>query len=370
MKVNGEGLLKFLSSLKLTVGLLLIISAICLIGTLFPQMSGGSRIAALLGPYDIFHSIWFMAAGFLLCANLIMCMSRRLKLKRRSILMLLLHAGILLVIAGYALGALGLDGIMEIPEGETVSGVRLRDGSSAELGFSVKCERFSVDYYENGMPREYVSDLAFLKDGGVAGRAQVRVNHPADMGGFSFYQQSFRLNLSALLSVSDGQSKTAVRVSEGDIIPLSAAGDRARVVKIWHDLMHAGPAVKLMIEGVQGERLLWVFQNIEELKNSSPDLFEKMPGFDPSSVKPYTFACEGIHHTFITGIGVRRDPGMPLAGAGGAIFLVSLLLVYLIPRSGSSSAPQTSQAVTPRTAPKKGTARSVRVKAKAKRAAP
>jgi hypothetical protein len=140
------------------------------------------------------------------------------------------------------------------------------------------------------------------------------------MGGFSFYQQSFRLNLSALLSVSDGQSKTAVRVSEGDIIPLSAAGDRARVVKIWHDLMHAGPAVKLMIEGVQGERLLWVFQNIEELKNSSPDLFAKNARLRSVVREALHICLRWAYITRSSPASGQAGPEMPLAERADAIF--------------------------------------------------
>lgn len=346
MRKKGDNVLDILSSLKFTVVLLLGIAVLCLIGTVFPQVSGeagrASRLPFLVGPYDIFHSIWFVGAGLLLCVNLVLCMRRRLHLKRRSVLMLLLHGSILLIIVGYAMGAMSLDGFVEIPEGGAVSRVGLKNGSSADLGFTVQCDGFVVDYYDNGMPREYVSDLSFLRDSRVLGTARVKVNHPYRMEGLSFYQESFRQSLSAAVTVSGGQETVTSRVSEGDIIALSPAGTRARVVKIWHDLMHAGPAVKLMIEDAQGERFLWVFQNIEEIRSRVPDLFERMPGFDPSYLKPYTFSCEEVKHSFITGIGVKRDPGVPLVGAGGALFLLSLLLVYLAPRTGPASRPQTS----------------------------
>lgn len=354
MEKYGRGLIKALSSLKLTVALLLVITALCVIGTVFPQPgigvpsypAGGSWRRSLLSPYDIFHSIWLIVAGALLCVNLVLCMRKRLNLRRRSLVMLLLHCGVLLVIAGYALGALGIDGFVEIPEGGSASRVWLADGTPLDLGFEVRCERFEVEYYDNGMPREYISDLSFEKDGRVEGRARLRVNHPARMEGFGFYQQNFRHSLSAVVSVSDGESSRTLTVAEGDTIPLSHAGERARVVKVWHDLMQAGPAVKLMVEDGGESRFLWVFKDIGKIRSRTPDIFEMMPGFDPSSVHPYTFSCDEVRHASFTGIGVRRDPGVPLAAAGGTFFFVGLMLVCLVPgvRPASGAQSQAKQA--------------------------
>jgi len=348
---KGGSLLGTLSSLKTTVTLLLCIAALCLIGTVFPQREGSvscghglvSRIPSLLSPYDIFHSVWFIGVGLLLCVNLVLCMRKRVSFKRRSLLMLLLHGSILLIIAGYGLGFMGLDGFMEIREGSSVSAVALKNGSLQDLGFSVRCERFAVDYYANGMPKEYVSDLSFIRDGRVAGQAQVRVNHPAHFSGISFYQESFNQSpSSAIMAVSDGQKKMVIRASEGDIIPLPLEDTRVRVVKIWNNLMHAGPAVKLAIEGPSGSRYLWVFRDIDAIKSKVPDLFERMPQFDPSGFRPYTFTCEQTGTSYVTGIGVKRDPGTPLVGAGGTLFLVSLLLVFLAPRTMPRTQPSSS----------------------------
>lgn len=336
---GGAGLLKSLSSLKLTVGLIFFISLLCLVGTVFPQggdiSSGGhgwaSGIPRLLSPYDIFHSIWFMGAGFLLSVNLVLCMKQRARLKKRNLLMMLLHGSILLIIAGYALGFMSLDGFMEIPEGATVSAATLKGGAAKELGFSVRCDRFEVEYYDNGMPKEFVSDLSFIKDGQVAHRAQLMVNHPARFSGVSFYQETYRQSLTAEMTLSDGKKTVTLKVAEGDVIPLSTAGAQAGVVKVWDDLMNAGPAVKLLIKDSSGERFLWVFKHVDVIRSRVPDLFERMPGFDPSSFRPYTFSIEKLQASYVTGIGVKRDPGIPLVGAGGALFLVSLLLVYRAP---------------------------------------
>lgn len=354
--MNGNSILKALSSLKLTVVLLLCIAALCLVGTVFPQngdaLSGGhgwaSRILSLFSPYDIFHSVWFMASGLILCVNLVWCMKKRAKLRRRTVLLLLLHGSILLIVLGYALGFTSLDGIMEIPEGHAVSSAVLKDGSLKELGFSVRCERFAVEYYENGMPKEFVSDLSFMKVGQVAGQAQVMVNHPASFSGMSFYQETYRQSLSAALIVTDGKKTISLVAAEGNIIPLPLAGARAQVVAVWADLMQAGPAVKLLIQNPAGGRYLWVFKDIDRIKAQVPDLFERVPDFNPSGLRPYTFSVERIQASFVTGIGVKHDPGIPLVATGGALFLVSLLLVFLLPRTGQAAKPKQGEEGTTR----------------------
>lgn len=342
-RTGGDVLLKTLSSLKLTVAVLFIISLLCLVGTIFPQgahMHGwAARVPRLISPYDIFHSVWFLGAGFLLCVNLVLCMRKRLSLKRRSLVMLLLHGSIVLIVAGYAVGFAGLDGYLEIPQGSGVSQAVLKNGALFDLGFTVRCDRFTVELYENGMPREFVSDLSFLRGGRVDGRAQLKVNHPARFSGISLYQESYRQSAWADMTVSDGKKLMKFKAEQGEVIPLPSPGVQIRVEKVWGDLMGAGPAVKLLIEGPDGGSYLWVFKEIDSIKARMPGLFEKMPAFDPSGFRPYTFALHKLESSYATGIGVKRDPGVPLVAVGGVLFLVSLLLVFLLPRAGFGPRP-------------------------------
>ncbi len=347
-RTGGDGLLKTLSSLKLTVAVLFIISLLCLVGTIFTQ--GGhvhgwaARLPRLISPYDIFRSVWFLGAGLLLCVNLTLCMRKRLSLKRRGVIMLLLHGSVVLIIAGYAAGFAGLDGYLEIPQGSSVSQAVLKNGALFDLGFTVRCDRFTMELYENGMPKEFVSDLSFLKGGRVDGQAQLRVNHPARFSGISLYQESYRQSSRADMTLSDGKRLMKFKAEQGEVIPLPSPGIQIRVEKVWSDLMGAGPAVKLLIEGPDGGSYLWVFKEIDTIRARMPDLFEKMPAFDPSSFRPYTFSLHRLESSYATGIGVKRDPGVPLVGVGGVLFLVSLLLVFLTTRASFVPGPDSGTA--------------------------
>ena len=76
--------MKNLASLRLTVGLLLWLAFLCIIGTIIPQQpfpsTAGAPVAiqviTLLSLRDVFHSLWFLIPTALLCLNSLACMYR------------------------------------------------------------------------------------------------------------------------------------------------------------------------------------------------------------------------------------------------------------------------------------------------------
>ena len=74
----------FLTSLKLTIALLLLLAAVSIIGTLIPQnltegeylrhySTASYNMLKTLGIFDLYHSWWFIFLVFLLCVNLLVC---------------------------------------------------------------------------------------------------------------------------------------------------------------------------------------------------------------------------------------------------------------------------------------------------------
>ena len=61
-----------------------------------------------------------------------------------------------------------------------------------DLPFIVTLTKFNVDYYSNGMPKLFASDIIITdKATGKKTDAQVRVNHPVIINGIAIYQASF-----------------------------------------------------------------------------------------------------------------------------------------------------------------------------------
>ena len=90
-KVTGEsnGLMKFLSSIRLTVGILLSLALTSIIGTLIPQNADPDayrhafgeplfKLFSVLNIFDMYHSWWFQFLILLLAANIIVCSFNRL----------------------------------------------------------------------------------------------------------------------------------------------------------------------------------------------------------------------------------------------------------------------------------------------------
>lgn len=104
-----------------------------------------------------------------------------------------IHASILIILTGMMIGFLwGFDAYMEIPEGESTDTVMLkRGGDVKKLNFTIQCDRFSMEYYEDGTPKLYQSELSFVKNGRVLQKGAVLVNHPATFEGIRFYQTHY-----------------------------------------------------------------------------------------------------------------------------------------------------------------------------------
>src|SRR5690606_21248382 len=92
-----------------------------------------------------------------------------------------------------------------IPEGGQTSNavVLVGDGALVQpLPFSIKLNRFVVDYYSTGMPSDFASEVEITdRETGEKFSRTIRVNEPLTYKGVTVYQASF----------DDGGSSVAVR---------------------------------------------------------------------------------------------------------------------------------------------------------------
>jgi cytochrome c biogenesis protein len=159
----------------------------------------------------------------------------------------------------------------------------------------------------------------------------MRVNHPLTFHGLRFYQESYFPQYSGMVTVTDGRHTQSVRVHTGDVMELNGGSLHARVQQIGTDLMRMGPALLLELQDAGGARRLWLFQGIADIKQRFPDLYARVPEFNPARMPPYIFTLDSVATTYATGLGVRHDPGAPLVAVGAVLFFLGLLCVFLIP---------------------------------------
>ncbi|MBP6563107.1 MAG: cytochrome c biogenesis protein ResB [Neisseriaceae bacterium] len=91
--------------------------------------------------------------------------------------------------------ALSFRGDVMLPEGGSANVVFLNADKGyfvQELPFTVKLNKFYVDYYNTGMPKNFASDIVVTEnDNGKVHEATIRVNHPLTVQGITIYQSSF-----------------------------------------------------------------------------------------------------------------------------------------------------------------------------------
>jgi cytochrome c biogenesis protein len=243
------------------------------------------------------------------------------------------HLGILLMIAGGLAGAVfGVQGVVQIAEGETSSTLQFADEKPARtLDFAIRCDRFTVEYYEGGAPKTFRSDLTFLREGRVERQGALLVNHPIAFGGLRFYQSSYGVLPGGRLFLgwAQGGKKAAGReISAGDRFTLPGATAQVEVLRVEGDLMRMGPAVKLSVASPGREVQLWVFEDIEAIKEANPGVLAQVPLMNPGLFTPYVFSVRKTGERFYTVLQATHDPGAPLVAGGALVLAVGLMVVF------------------------------------------
>ena len=244
------------------------------------------------------------------------------------------HLSILLIIAGVIIGSFfGFSGDMNIREGGALDLVNLRDGKGTrKLDFSVRCNKFVVEFYEDGTPKTYLSDLSFIKDGRIIHNAPLTVNHPVTVDRIRFYQSSYGVlpQGRAILSYSkDGKKSPDILLTAGSSFELPGTKAKAEVLRVEENIMQMGPAVKLKITTPQGDVQFWVFQQIDQIIAMKPDIFSNVPLFNPGLFK-YVFTLNRIEYQYYTGLQVVQDSGVPLVAIGGLFMIGGLIVIFFL----------------------------------------
>ena len=187
----------------------------------------------------------------------------------------LTHLSVLVIFIGAITGSLaGFKGYVNINEGEMISSLQTRKGENKNLNFGVKCNSFQVDFYPNGAPKDYRSDLSVIRDGKEVLRKTIRVNDPLDYEGITFYQSSYgRLPDAATFEIrgKDGVSLGTVSAPFGKQVDVPGGGFRIEVLDYrehFHlsDGSEAGPAfgVNIIRPGAAPEGI-WVSESKPEM---------------------------------------------------------------------------------------------------------
>ena len=195
-------------------------------------------------------------------------------------------------------------------------------------GLAVEAKSFTDTYYDNGAPKDYVSDLALTKDGQQVARHETRVNSPLIYDGVWFHQSSFGNGADVTVteggsggllrdwSRSSGSPTTASRASASS--PSRRRGITVFVVEAASGQVLAGPARRLgPARGAQGRRQRPARRTRSSARASPPT----------STGLTYTYERNRQY----TGLTVKQDKGSWIVWLGSALLILGCYLVFFMP---------------------------------------
>ena len=288
----------FFGSIKVAVGLLILLIAACFVGSLKPQI-------------DIYHSPFFIGILVLLSLSIITCSISK---KPKRIATYITHLSILVILSGAAIDSIfGFKAYVEIKEKETIS----------LFDFSLRLDEFSIEHYpDSEMPKEYKSRLTVIEKGKPVLTKTIEVNHPLVYKGVWFYQSDYGLDVDEVKIAFCGKD-FKVRIGEAFYIPEKNLTVKASqfLPDFVMDEKEAfsrskspnNPAVKLDIyEGEMLKFSQWVFYKF-------PDYHQK---------SGYDFRLTGFSGRDITGLQVTKNPGLAFVWIGCGLLIFGIVASF------------------------------------------
>ena len=229
----------------------------------------------------------------------------------------IVHTSILVIFVGAIIGHFfGFKGSVMIPELRSTEKIFTNPGSiPIELGFTIRCNDFGLEFYNNGTPKEYKSSLTVLENGREILQKDIKVNSPLTHKGITFYQSSYQGHQEFLVEITEVVTSESRQFSlpfqqqlswddknlRFGVINAEAAGQRALRAKIW---FKAGddPAITQ-----------WLTNN------------EKVS--ITSNGKNYTLRAKQLYST---GLQVAKDPGVWVVYSGCGLLLLGLYMAFFL----------------------------------------
>jgi cytochrome c biogenesis protein len=240
------------------------------------------------------------------------------------------HLSILVIFIGAIAGSLfGFKGFVNIPEGESASAISVRGGKEMDLGFAVRCEKFTASFYDTGAPKEFKSILTVLENGKpVPGyeKVPIIVNDPLTYKGITFYQSSYGKDgeHDFIVSDLDGSNPVSLKVSSQGSAKLPDGGGM-HVLESTEDVApfqpgFSGPAANIEIHSPDG-------------KTHRTVVYARHPELNLQAAQKNggrLFSYQGGKERMYTGLQVARDPGVWIVWLGCLLMVIGVYLAFFL----------------------------------------
>ncbi len=229
---------------------------------------------------------------------------------------LLTHLSIVLFLLGAIFGIL-----FGFSDDEVVIGEGSSYAMTRGYNFQVRLDDFTEEWYLEGMPKDFRSDLSILEGGQEVERKTIRVNDPLVYKGVKFSQSFY--GVAPALEVKDGQGKTLF----ADILPLSPGGRP----NYETSLLTLPPNTTVVVgrpakpSGAAAARLELQVYNGGQVKDQG---FLEIGKHVKSGDLDIAFLGDREY----TGLRVSRDPGAGVIWVASGLMLLGMCSSFYFPR--------------------------------------
>lgn len=292
-------------------------------------------LASALGsgilPDTFFYTFPFRLLLFLLFINMTFCtinqIYRFIKVisrnranylfRFRQLSLLILHLGIVLILIG---------GTINTYQGESRQ-VRMLAGDIIDTAdliptdnpFSIKLNEFKIDFYEDGSPSQYISDIDIIDKKIGSKNYLISVNNPLNYERIKAYQHSYGYMIN--VEFEDNQTTHNHLLAEGQLIHFN---DTNRVVKIYKYIPNFDARYGMNTKTIRPDNpkiIYSVYENNQMLGAGAADMGEKIQIDDNvfitfNNILPYTVLT------------IKYDPGLTWATVGGIMLMVGVCLAF------------------------------------------
>ncbi|OGS35880.1 MAG: hypothetical protein A2293_01105 [Elusimicrobia bacterium RIFOXYB2_FULL_49_7] len=323
-----NSVLRYLSDLRLTLAIFVMVGVISLAGIIKPQ---------------IFFTLSFNFLLGLLVLNLLCCLFTKIFRTLKTVRVgkgvfyktgsLLLHVGVVVLMGGAGMTRLR----------STTEHVELFAGEHALIkgtGWIVRVDDFRVVRNEAGDVKDYITQAVLLENGRVLKRHAIEVNSPLVYQDYHVYQNQYgalaeRIRDARLHVRRRGGERsawdTSVVVPYGGQVTL-AGGLHLFITDYFCDFMidfsNKQPANRSHEPGNPALKYHLLAQNGDTLQSGW--LFFNHPTFHDSQGE-YHIQAEAYTPLLYTGLEIRKNPGVPVVIAGFVLLSLGLLLVFYFP---------------------------------------
>lgn len=237
------------------------------------------------------------------------------------------HLSVVFLLIGGLIGSiLGFEGHVNIPEGESVKSIRLRDARQPKaLGFEILCEDFDVSFYDSGAPKEYRSRLTILEQGKKILTREIIVNDPLRYKGINIFQSSYGQIPPREVTVKFTNSKTGAIDTKKMVIgrQIDVPGTNQKLVLTnYSDSFH-----------FKGQHLGEAFRGIltrSDGQSTEIILPIRFSGFDGMRKGHVVVSVAGYARRYYTGLQVNKDPGVWLVYSGFILMIIGCYIAFFM----------------------------------------